>query len=189
MTTQRQKIAGKYTLWGVVPNCTYEFKGNNRAAAFGITGDRVQMSMKALNSLSIDSNVTPVMGADVQIKRAKIEPSGAFGLQPPQAERAAGFFLDLVYTDGDGNLQILDSIALQFDKWGKWCDINKDLQAYRQIKPDPEACVFSIQPSFAFFKCDDYNIDSAYIGQTVTPVLVLEVETPGMWDSVSKIKF
>lgn len=189
MTTQRQKIAGKYTLWGVVPNCSYEFAGNNRAASFGITGDRVQMRMKALNALSIDSNVTPVMGANLQIKRAKIEPSGASELRPPAGELAAGFFLNLVYTDADENLQVLDSIALQFDRWGKWCDINKDLKAYGNIKPPPTACAFSIQPSFAFFKCDDYNIEDAYIGQTVTPVLVLEVETPGMWDSVSRIKF
>ncbi len=187
MTTQRQKIAGKYTLWGVVPNCSYEFAGNNRAASFGITGDRVQMRMKALNALSIDSDVTPVIGADVQIKRAKIEPSGAFGLQPPAGEIAAGLFLGLIFTDGDGNLQILDSIALQFDKWGEWCDINKDLKAYGFLKTD--SCVFSIEPSSAFFKCDDYNLQEDYIGQTVTPVLVLEVETPGMWDSVSRIKF
>lgn len=189
MTTQRQKIAGKYTLWGVVPNCSYEFTGNNRAASFGITGDREEMSMKALNALSVDSNVWPEMGTNVNIKRAKIEPSGAFGLQPPQGERAAGLFLDLVYTDGDGNLQVIDSVALQFDKWGEWCDINKNLKAYGDINTPPTICKFSIYPSTAFFKCDDYNLQEDYIGQTVTPVLVLEVETAGMWDSVARVKF
>lgn len=190
MTIQRQKIAGKYTLWGIVPNCSYEFTGSNRAASFGITGDREEMNMKALNSLSVDSNVWPEIGAGVKIKRAKIEPSGAFGLQPPQGERAAGLFLGLVYTDGDGNLQLIDEISLQFDKWGEWCNIDKTLKAYNEnIDPAPSSCKFSIYPSSAFFKCDDFNLQEDYIGQTVTPVLVLEVETAGMWDSVARVKF
>lgn len=36
---------------------------------------------------------------------------------------------------------------------------------------------------------DGLNLADAYIGQTVTPVLVLEVETSGMWDSVARVKF
>lgn len=190
MTTERQKIAGKYTLWAVIPNCSYEFTGSNRAASFGITGDDIQnVNMKALNALSVDSNVWPVIGTDVKIKRAKIEPSGAFGLQPSQGERAAGLWLDLTYTDEYENLQILDSISLQFDKWGEWCEINKNLKAYRDIKPDPDTCRFGISKTGCFFNCDDYNLQEDYIGQTVTPVLILEVETAGLWDSVARIKF
>ena len=34
-----------------------------------------------------------------------------------------------------------------------------------------------------------YALAEDYIGQTVTPVLVLEVETAGMWDSVARVKF
>lgn len=190
MTIKRQKIAGKYTLWTVIPNCSYEFTGSNRAATFGITGDDIQsINMKALNALSVDSNVWPEIGTEVQIKRAKIEPSGAFGLQPSQGERAAGLWLDITYTDENNNLQLLDQISIQFDKWGEWCEINKNLKAYRPVKPDPETCRFGISKLGAFFNCDDYNLQEDYIRQTVTPVLVLEVETPGLWDSVSKTKF
>lgn len=190
MTTQRQKIAGKYTLWTIVPNCSYTFTGNDRAATFGITGDDVQeISVKALNALSVDSNVWPEIGTEVNIKRAKIEPSGAFGLQPSQGERAAGLWLDLTYKDDDENLQLLDHISLQFDKWGEWCEINKSLKAYKNIKPDPTTCRFGISKTGCFFNCDDYNLQEDYIGQTVTPILVLEVETAGMWDSVARVKF
>lgn len=35
----------------------------------------------------------------------------------------------------------------------------------------------------------EFKIQSDYIRQTVTPVLVLEVETAGMWNSVSRVKF
>lgn len=188
MTTQRQKIAGKYTLWAVIPNCIYEFTGSNRAATFGVTGDDLQnVQMKALNALSVDSNVWPEIGTEVKIKRAKIEPSGAFGLQPSQGERAAGLWLDLTYTDENENLQILDQISLQFDKWGEWCDINKNLKAYGPFNPN--TCRFGISKTGCFFNCDDYNLQEDYIGQTVTPVLVLEVETAGMWDSVARITF
>lgn len=190
MTIQRQKIAGKYTLWTVIPNCSYEFTGNARAASFDITGDDIQnVNMKALNALSVDSNVWPVIGTEVQIKRAKIEPSGAFGLQPSQGERAAGLWLDVTYTDEEENLQVLDQISLQFDKWGEWCEINKNLDAYKYVKPDPSTCRFGISKTGSFFTCDDYNLQEDYIGQTVTPVLVLEVETAGLWDSVARIKF
>lgn len=188
MTTQIQKIAGKYTLWAVVPNCSYEFTGNARAASFGITGDELQaINMKALNSLSVDSNVWPEIGTEVKIKRAKIEPSGAFGLQQSQGERAAGFYVALTYIDDDGNLQTLDQVSLQFDKWGEWCDINKSLKAYGFV--NPSSCGFGISRNGAFFTCDDYNLQEDYIGQTVTPVLVMEVETAGLYDSVARVKF
>lgn len=188
MTTQRQKIAGKYTLWAVIPNSSYTFTGNNRAANFGITGDELQaINMKALNSLSIDSNVWPEIGTEVKIKRAKIEPSGAFGLQPSPGERAAGVFVVLTYTDEDANLQTLSQISMQFDKWGEWCEINKSLKAYGFVNPD--SCYFGISSNGAFFTCDDYNLQKDYIGQTVTPVLVMEVETAGLYDSVARVKF
>lgn len=191
MTTQRQKIAGKYTLWTVIPNCSYEFTGSNRVATFGITGDDVQdINMKALNALSVNSDVYPEIGTEVQIKRAKIEPSGAFGLQPSQGERAAGIFLDSTYTDGDGNLHALDQISIQFDKWGEWCNINKNLKAFDPYGYiNPVSVRFGISKTGAFFNCDDYNLQEDYIGQTVTPVLVLEVETAGLWDSVARVKF
>lgn len=190
MTTQRQKIAGKYTLWTVIPNCSYEFTGNNRAASFGITGDDIQdVNMKALNALSVNSDVWPEIGTQVQIKRAKIEPSGAFGLQPSQGERAAGLWLDVTYTDDDGNLQLLDQISMQFDNWGEWCEINKNMKAYRNTPPNPSTCRFGISKTGAFFTCDDYNLQEDYVGQTVTPVLVLEVETAGLWDGVARVKF
>lgn len=191
MTTQRQKIAGKYTLWAVIPNCSYEFTGSNRAASFGITGDDIQdVNMKALNALSVDSNVWPVMGTEVKIKRAKIEPSGAFGLQPSPGERAGAIWLDTTYKDADENILILNQISLQFDKWGEWCNIDKSLNAFGNTEGIYDGSIrFGISRNGAFFTCDDYNLQEDYIGQTVTPVLVLEVETAGLWDSVARIKF
>lgn len=189
MTTNRSDIAGKYTLWGVIPNCSYTFTGNDRQASFSVTGDRTQMQVRALNSLSLNSSVFPDFENSVKIVRAKLEPSGAPGLQAAEGKKAAGFFLELFNGDNPDE-KVLDYAAINFKNWGEWEEVNKVLRPFKNIQMSDSIDVkFSVQPGSAEFYCDDYNLQEDYVGQTVTPIIVMEVETAGLWDSITHTIF
>lgn len=185
MTIYKKKVYGKYTLFGVIPNCTYTLTDSDRQAQFTVTGARTRMNMKAVNSLSVTSNVLAQGQCDLKIVRAMLDPSGAFGLQPSPGKKAASLYLDIV-TEENGNLVTLDQVALNFTKWGEWINVNKTLRPYLNkgsASVVPDMCNFSVNPDDSEFNVDDYNIDSAYNGENVTPIINLEVETAGLWDS------
>ena len=89
---------------------------------------------------------------------------------------SASIQLDIVALASDGTTVQTGyaSVYLKELDWNKW--EQKGLEVDMPAALPAGATCFGIMYSGAF-SCDDYNINSAYINQTVTPEIVLEVNT------------
>ena len=157
-------IAGKYNV-SIVTNAQFTYNDNNRDAQF------VPPSPNVL-----------AQAYCVTIRRARIIPSGGFGTQPPEKKRAAQVYLKLVKND----FTELDTRLLKFPSWGEWYDINATLRPHKTTTTwtageiaNHKPVNFMIDYVQTYFNVDDYNIDNAYKGQTMTPILEMELETGG----------
>lgn len=153
----------------VIDADTHTFAGNNRDASISIAADEnVDMNLlsdsrgsKAL--LGINSNIT--------IVRGRLIAAGAPGLDV--AGRAAG----VVNLHFKGNTSGTSApITLTFTKWNEWETMG--------VTTGTGGCVGAsasmVVEAGSSFGLDDYNIDSAYVGQDVYPIIELEVDTAGI---------
>lgn len=173
-------IAGKYNV-SIVTNAQFTYNDNNRYAQFVPPSPNV---LAQAYCVQIDGSGFALCcyDANVTISRARIIPSGGFGTQPPEKKRAAQVYLKLVKND----FTELDTRLLKFPSWGEWYDINATLRPHKtQTTWTPGEIAnhkpvhFMIDYVQTYFNVDDYNIDNAYKGQTMTPILEMELETAG----------
>lgn len=153
-----------YRIMAKLP-ASYTFTGNARQATFGVT-----------ESGALETHVLSYAGADivkfkrsnVRIVRARLVPSGAVGLAPAKEKIAARIALKFVVNGKDyGNF------ILSFSKWDEWerQDVSTGMGEYTDDEGE-----LAVEQSGTEFTCDDFNIDAAYVGQTVVPILELEIE-------------
>lgn len=192
MTAQRQKIAGKYLIRAVLP-ASYELTGNARNAEFYFTGD------SALNTVCMTKDYYGVGGAkflfesQIKINRARIMAAGGYGLQAPQDGSPAASLIIGINQFADGSGVSLGTGFIRFSNWGEWEEKNL---VYRPFNGTPGSwtgaafehskpvCFKAIQQN-SDFKCDDYNLQEDFVGQTITPVIEMEIETNGIIDDVT----
>lgn len=175
-------IAGRYGLTINITNAQYTFNGNNRDAQFTPMPPDIVV---AANCVQINYYGAQALGcgdSDFVIKRARIISSGAPGLQPPELKRAAQINLDLCKQDGT----LLDGVILKLQNWNEWTDINATLRPYKTKPSWSDGELVNNKPVFfcprhlnTYYNVDDYNLQAAYVGQTVSPILELDVESTG----------
>ncbi len=184
------EVQGKYFIFAHVPNSSYTITGNDRAGNFGMTGDQV-----ALDSYCIIAPVGRVVfGVEkrLTIKKIRLVPNGAPGLQNAPGYLAGKINLQLVTEDGDGNITpFTNAKTIRIPNWGEWYEINMNFGPWERTGGDntSEYVRFSIVPDTAVFYCDDYNIQADYVGQGVTPRLEMLIETAGIVDSSAGVEF
>ena len=153
-----------YRIMAKLP-ASYTFTGNARQATFGVTA-----------SANLETHVLSHAGADivtfkrsnVKIVRARLVPSGAVGLAPAKEKIAARIALKFVVDGNDyGNF------ILSFSKWDEWerQDVSTGMGEYT----DDEGELAVVQ-SGTEFTCDDFNVAESLVGQTVVPMLEIEME-------------
>ena len=180
-------IAGRYGLTINITNAQYTFTDNNRDASFTPQSPDIIVPANCAQIFNYGAQALAYGESDFIINRARIISSGAPGLQPPELKRAANINFVLCKQDGT----ILDSTQLKIQNWNEWTDINAVLKPY---KNNPTWDSFELNNNKPVYFCpkyinslyclDDYNLQSAYVGQTFTPILELDVEaTGGMVDS------
>ena len=119
---------------------------------------------------------------EITIKRVKVVPNGAPGLQAAVNRIAAHFEIRAVAEDENLVLIVYDSTFINVPNWGEWFDCNMKLSPYKRTGHGTENFVgLSINPSNNLFSCDDYNVQNDYIGQGVTPIIYMEIETAGLY--------
>lgn len=177
-----QEIQGKYFLFSHINNVSYTLTGNDRAANFGITGGQSELLVKAITANDSNAAVVCNIENDFIIKRVKLEANGGPGIQTGVNHFAAQFDLQLARED-NGNFIRYDQRKVNIPNWGEWYDLNLVLRPYKKIDNDSQFDFlgFSIDPATCSFYVDDYNIQSDYIGQGITPHLFMEVEAPGLY--------
>lgn len=148
---------------------SYTFTSNARQATFGVT-----------ESGALETHVLSHAGADivkfkrsnVRIVRARIIPSGAVGLAPAKEKIAARIALKFVVDDNDyGNF------ILSFSKWDEWepQDVSTGMGEYTDEEGE-----LAVEQTGTEFTCDDFNVAGDFVGQTVVPMLELEIEANGV---------
>lgn len=177
-------IAGKYNIAFAVSNAQYTFTNNDRDAQFTPTSPNV-VNNATCTQLNKQSFALPMYENELKIKRARLISSGAPGLQSPEGKRAAQVLLRLVSSDLTEEFCVL---FLKFRLWNEWTEVNGVLRPYEyknHVFTDGEITqhkpvYFSVGYISTYFNVDDYNLQTAYEGQTVTPILEMEMETSGM---------
>ena len=179
-------IAGIYRISAKL-NAQYTLTGNDRDADFTISAPDVPLDLSCTSS-STTAYVKPIYDGILKIKRVRLVSAGAPGLQRPELHRAANFNLSVDAADENGIYTNLDSVIIKIDNWNEWNNVNHDLRPFKtyftftdsQINQHKPVTLFARYMNSEFY-CDDYNLQAAYIGQTFTPYLEMEIEsTAGM---------
>lgn len=178
-------IAEKYNVSAKI-NAKYTLTGNNRDATFSISSPDAPLDLSCVSS-STSAYVAAMYDCRVKIKRVRLVSAGAPGLQRTETHRAGSFVLALQAADENGIYTTLDSVIVKIDNWNEWTETNFELRPFKtqftftpaqitQHKPIKFCALFTNSG----FYCDDFNVHSAYVGQTLTPWLEMEIETAGM---------
>lgn len=179
-------VAGRYGLSIVVSKAQYEFTGNDRDAQFVATYPNETVAANCTQIFAGTGQAVAVGECNFNIVRARIISSGAAGVRAPEGKRAAQVHLKLEKQLGGE----LDDVFLKFQNWNEWTDINATLRPYKTKPTWLDAEIVNHKPAFfvvdynmSYYNVDDYNIQAAYVGQTFTPILELDVKTSGMIDT------
>ena len=180
-------VQGKYLLRFVVPETSYTFTNNARNAAFHPTAGDKMVDLRALNSSGTNTRVHFISAYKCTILRACIVPNGAPGLQAgnntPYAAATVKFIVG--QDDGLGGIDAFTLVNLTFPNWGEWIEINKTFNPFEaNLDPLPQLCDLFIRGgSDSMFYCDDFNLQADFVGQDVTPIIELEIDTAGLYDT------
>lgn len=189
------EIAGKYFLHTLIENTSYELTGNDRNADFKSAAGDVQLGLYALNSRASNTRVSLISQYDFIITRARIVAAGGHGLQAGTAAPfiAAKIGIYAGVDHGDGTFDNFDDCYFTLTNWGEWQDINKTIRPHKYtLGTLPQLCDLILKSSDGFFNtfyCDDFNLQEDYVGQTIKPVLEMEVKTAGMFDVNDRVEF
>lgn len=184
------EVAGRYNCNAEIRNSEYTFTGNNRDASFSPTGDNQRLtlacSQNPLLFLPRQYDTGFVYGTKVFIKKARIISRGAPGLRTTKNTAAE---IELFIRTFSGDV-IADARGLYFVNWNEWTNIDTVFDCWIDPSMDDGSnknafLSFGVDHSRTYFYVDDYNIQSAYIGQKFFPELELEIEAAGMYTTNS----
>lgn len=184
------EVAGRYNCNAGFLNCEYTFTGNNRDASFSPTGDDQRLilacSQNPLLYLPRQYDTGFIYGTKVFIKKARIISKAAPGLRTTRNTAAE---IELFIRTFSGDV-ITPSKGLYFVSWNEWTNINAVFDCWTDPLVDDGSnknafLSFGVDHVRTYFAVDDYNIQSAYIGQKFFPELELEIETSGMYTTNS----
>lgn len=184
------EVAGRYNCNAEIKDCEYTFTGNDRDASFSPTGDNQRLilacSQNPLIYLPRQYDTGFIYGTKVFLKKARIISRGAPGLRTTR-NTAAEIELFIQTFSGD---VITPSKGLYFLNWNEWININAVFDCWIDPLVDDGSnknafLSFGVDHTRTCFAVDDYNIQSAYIGQKFFPELELEIEAAGMYTTNS----
>lgn len=182
----KQQILGNYNIiaefTGAFSNPVI-FENNNRNKSI-ISFDETFLNFQCMNSPNAGGFIYLYKKNKTFVKRARIITKGAeklrSGLNTPFAveinikDRGP---LDTASTD-------LQNFILKFPKFNEWTDFNLVFEPYKR-KGDNDELVY-LETNNVHVNFDDYNIQSAYIGQPIKFFIELEIDTLGV-DNAGRI--
>ena len=182
-----EEIQGKYLIKSIIPE-TYTLTGNDRNAELLAANDSILSISTVSKPYQSTSGDCIKYENNFVIKRARIYAAGGAGMQPEYNGDYAAILWLFISQLYDGSGKNLKAFVLRFPKWGEWIEINNIVKPH-ETTPDPwtgthadtHPCRLKLGQG-SRFTFDDYNVQSDYIGQDVTPVLEMEVYTGGMID-------
>ena len=114
--------------------------------------------------------MTPVP-SNITFVRARLVASGAQGLEP-----AVGQLAGILSLRFKGATKSSDAFKLSFTKWNEW-----EQQMVSAVTGECDGSIgLELLASGTELTIDDYNVQEAYVGQDVEPILEIEVECDGI---------
>lgn len=178
------QIQGKYICTAKVTGAAYTFTGADRQADFGLTGaiEDNELIVNCINHPNgAMSDVVFNVENKITIKRIRLIGNGAPGVQRGVNHDAAEFNLLAAAAQLDG-VAVYDTLPVIIPNWGEWYDINATIEPYKRtggVSSD-DYVGFYLDPSNCVFYVDDYNLQGDFVGQGVTPIIEMEIETAGL---------
>lgn len=159
----------------------YEFTNNDRAADIGSAFD-CNLDFTQKDSFSADSynDLRKFLSNNkLLIKRARITTPGAPELQPSPGKYAARLLLLSYADDGNGGTVNGNGLLLKIDHFNEWQDFNLWFENYDIASVDG-SYKFYMQSTTWALHVDDYNLQTAYEGESLYAFLELEIDTAGL---------
>lgn len=192
------KIQGLYSLRAQLYNkaatladgggVLYEFTNNDRNADVG-SAYRCDLDFIQQDTLSIDSynGLRRFLSKNkLLINRARLVTPGAPELQPSPGEHAARLLLQTYADDGDGNETEGNAIQLKLDFFNEWQNFNVWFENFNIVSGDG-TYKFKMPDTRWHLNVDDYNLQSAYEGESLYAFLELEIDTAGLLTSSNRL--
>lgn len=180
----KQQIYGTYI---ICSNLTanfpvYNFTGKNRNANMSPTVPTVNFICSSVGS-NVDVNF--ITQNKIYIKRARLLTPGCEKLRAGLNSSAAALVFSAIEKDGviDNN----HSFTLNFKRFNEWENFNFFYEPYFGKILKTEECSFRLALPPSGFNIDDYNIQSAYIGQPLSLFLEMEIDTNGIKTSLGEL--
>lgn len=189
---QAKQIQGKYFLQTKISS-SYTLTGADRQGSFGLN-DLTQLVVESINAPGVSNRVVFPVEHVVTIKRVRIVANGGPGIQGGVNHYAGQFILSMARDDGDGNITKFDECPVIVPNWGEWYDINMVLRPFNRTGGDTTAefvgmAIEKSLDTLAMFYVDDFNIQEDFVGQGITPILQMEIETAGLVCSSNGVWF
>ena len=170
------KVQGVYRIYANLKDGNnadlYTFTNADRAATVNFTQDT------ELSFSQIDSIVTPAgivrrfaKNCKLTVLRGRILTPGAPGIQPAKGRVAA----NLVFEGTNANNEPGNSLKLIFPFYNEWVNFGIPFENYNLTTDSYHFLLRYAAPSF--LTVDDYNLQSAYQGETLNAALELEIDT------------
>ena len=163
-----------YRLTAVLP-LSYTFTGEARDASVTLADNTeltlVPMSENGSLATFKPSGMTPVP-SNITFVRARLVASGAQGLEPAVGEIAGKLALRF-----KGATKNSTPFTLSFTKYNEW---EQQMLCTGTGECDGGSIGLELLASGTELTLDDYNVQEAYVGQNIEPILEIEVECNGI---------
>lgn len=180
----KQQIYGNYIIQS---NLTanfpvYKFTGNDRNANRSPNNPNVNFNC---NNVGSNDSINFITQNKIYIKRARLLTPGCENLRAGLNAKAATLVFSAI--EKDGVLDNNNSFTLTFSRFNEWENFNFFYEPYFGKILKTEECSFRLALPPSGFNIDDYNIQSAYIGQPLSLWLEMEIDTNGLKTSLGEI--
>lgn len=179
----QKQTQGKYSLYAFPNNSSYTLTGNARSASFGVSAPAVELLTKCISAPNGNNAVSFFVEYKITIKRFRVRMNGAPGIQAGVNHTAAKFKLIFGRVDSDNNLQIYDSVWIEAPNFGEWVEADLIVEPYKRTGGNREFDYMQIivDPDNSIFYVDDFNLQEDFVGQGITPIIEMEIETSGLF--------
>lgn len=185
-------VQAKYLLSFSLTGNTYTIDDSTRDKQNSISAD-LQVNPTLISGSNGGTGVFFEYNNVIKINRIRIDPVGAPGLQRPY--NGAQGYAALIYCrllTNDGNNTQVASFVFRVPNYGDWVDCNIYVRPFESnVNPAPDsegrrAIKLEILQYGTSFNYDGLNIDSIYVGENWNPVVMMDVETSGVYDAINQ---
>ena len=178
---KNSKIQGSYLIELDLSNFSqnFTFQGNNRNTFLNPVGGTYQPAIKVMSTYNFDRTVTLIKDNVIKIKRGKIVTFGADGLRggyDPNGIINNIAEISLTIAELNNLVNSYGAFDLRFNRYNEWEDFNAEILPNQDA---PSKYVFNVSV-LSYLSVDDYNIQTAYLGQGFKSKLVLDIDTAGL---------